>query len=55
MALATQVIACPTIREPDVPVVANIDARLHTDPDDWGGILSDADLTALVAYLKTLK
>lgn len=33
-------IAEATIREPDVPVVANIDARLHTDPDDWGGILS---------------
>src|SRR5687767_3512378 len=32
-------IAEATLREPDVPVVANIDARLHTQPDDWGGIL----------------
>jgi [acyl-carrier-protein] S-malonyltransferase len=33
-------IAQATLREPDVPVAANIDARLHTDPDDWAGILA---------------
>jgi [acyl-carrier-protein] S-malonyltransferase len=33
-------IAQATLREPDIPVVANIDARHHTDPEDWGGILS---------------
>lgn len=46
-------IAEATIREPDVPVVANIDARLHTDPDDWGGILS-AQLCSPVRWRQTV-
>jgi [acyl-carrier-protein] S-malonyltransferase len=29
-----------TFRAPDVPVVANIDARTHTDPDEWVKLLS---------------
>jgi [acyl-carrier-protein] S-malonyltransferase len=29
-----------TFRAPDVPVVANIDARPHTDPDEWVKLLS---------------
>lgn len=47
-------IAEATIREPDVPVVANIDARLHTDPDDWGGILS-AQLCSPVRWRQSMQ
>jgi [acyl-carrier-protein] S-malonyltransferase len=47
-------IAAATIREPDVPVVANIDARLHTDPDDWGGILS-AQLCSPVRWRQSVQ
>src|SRR3954451_21698183 len=43
-----------TLREPDVPVVANIDARLHTDPDDWGGILS-AQLCSPVRWRQSVQ
>src|SRR3954463_4228252 len=47
-------IAEATLREPDVPVVANIDARLHTDPDDWGGILS-AQLCSPVRWRQSMQ
>lgn len=47
-------IAQATIREPDVPVVANIDARRHTDPDDWGGILS-AQLCSPVRWRQSVQ
>jgi [acyl-carrier-protein] S-malonyltransferase len=47
-------IAEATLREPDVPVVANIDARLHTDPDDWGGILS-AQLCSPVRWRQSVQ
>src|SRR3954470_3741295 len=46
-------IAEATLREPDVPVVANIDARLHTDPEDWGGILS-AQLCSPVRWRQSM-
>jgi len=47
-------IAQATLREPDVPVVANIDARLHTDPDDWSGILS-AQLCSPVRWRQSVQ
>jgi [acyl-carrier-protein] S-malonyltransferase len=47
-------IAEATLREPDVPVVANIDARLHTDADDWGGILS-AQLCSPVRWRQSMQ
>jgi [acyl-carrier-protein] S-malonyltransferase len=47
-------IAEATLREPDVPVVANIDARLHTDPEDWGGILS-AQLCSPVRWRQSVQ
>jgi len=47
-------IAEATLREPDVPVAANIDARLHTDPDDWGGILS-AQLCSPVRWRQSVQ
>ncbi|HEX4906302.1 MAG TPA: ACP S-malonyltransferase [Acidimicrobiales bacterium] len=47
-------IAEATLREPDVPVVANIDARLHTDPEDWGGILS-AQLCSPVRWRQSMQ
>jgi [acyl-carrier-protein] S-malonyltransferase len=47
-------IAEATLREPDVPVVANIDARLHTDPADWGGILS-AQLCSPVRWRQSVQ
>lgn len=47
-------IAEATLREPDVPVVANIDARLHTDPEDWAGILS-AQLCSPVRWRQSMQ
>jgi [acyl-carrier-protein] S-malonyltransferase len=47
-------IAEATLREPDVPVVANIDARLHTDPDDWDDILS-AQLCSPVRWRQSVQ
>src|SRR4051812_36772491 len=47
-------IAEATLREPDVPIVANIDARLHTDPEDWGGILS-AQLCSPVRWRQSMQ
>jgi [acyl-carrier-protein] S-malonyltransferase len=47
-------IAEATLWSPDVPVVANIDARLHTDPDDWSGILS-AQLCSPVRWRQSVQ
>jgi [acyl-carrier-protein] S-malonyltransferase len=47
-------IAQATLRQPDVPVVANIDARLHTDPDDWAGLLS-AQLVSPVRWRQSVQ
>jgi len=47
-------IASATIRPPDVPVVANIDARPHTDPEEWGQLLS-AQLTSPVRWRQTIQ
>ena len=39
---------------PEVPVVANVDARVHTDPDEWPGLLS-AQLCSPVRWRQTLE
>ena len=46
-------VAHATLRLPDVPVVANIDARAHTDPDEWESLLS-AQLTSPVRWRQTV-
>lgn len=33
-------IAAADLRDPGVPVVANVDARTHTDADEWAGLLA---------------
>jgi [acyl-carrier-protein] S-malonyltransferase len=42
-----------TLRAPDVPVVANVDARPYTDPDEWVSLLS-AQLTSAVRWRQTV-
>ncbi len=42
-----------TVREPEVPVVANVDARVHSDPSEWSGLLS-AQLCSPVRWRQTL-
>jgi len=42
-----------TLRAPDVPVVANVDARPYTDPDEWTSLLS-AQLTSAVRWRQTV-
>jgi [acyl-carrier-protein] S-malonyltransferase len=39
---------------PEVPVVANVDARVHTDPAEWPGLLS-AQLCSPVRWRQTLE
>jgi [acyl-carrier-protein] S-malonyltransferase len=39
---------------PEVPVVANVDARIHTDPGEWSGLLS-AQLCSPVRWRQTLE
>jgi [acyl-carrier-protein] S-malonyltransferase len=46
-------IAQATLRAPDIPVAANIDARIHTDADDWAGILS-AQLVSPVRWRQSI-
>ena len=46
-------IAQATLRAPDIPVAANIDARIHTDADDWAGILS-AQLVSPVRWRQSV-
>jgi len=38
---------------PEVPVVANVDARVHTDPGEWSGLLS-AQLCSPVRWRQSL-
>ena len=47
-------VAEATLREPDVPVVANVDARPHTDPDEWGRLLS-AQLSSPVRWRQSVQ
>lgn len=47
-------IAQATLRDPDVPVVANIDARPHTDADEWTGLLS-AQLCSPVRWRQSVQ
>ncbi len=39
---------------PEVPVVANVDARVHTDPGEWSGLLS-AQLCSPVRWRQSLE
>ena len=39
---------------PEVPVVANVDARVHTDPAEWPGLLS-AQLCSPIRWRQTLE
>ena len=39
---------------PEVPVMANVDARVHTDPAEWPGLLS-AQLCSPVRWRQTLE
>ena len=39
---------------PEVPVVANVDARVHDDPAEWPGLLS-AQLCSPVRWRQTLE
>ncbi len=41
-------------RAPEVPMVANVDARVHGDPADWPGLLS-AQLCSPVRWRQTLE
>ena len=43
-----------TFHSPEVPVVANVDARVHTDPADWPGLLS-AQLCSPVRWRQSLE
>jgi [acyl-carrier-protein] S-malonyltransferase len=43
-----------TFHTPEVPVVANVDARVHGDPADWPGLLS-AQLCSPVRWRQTLE
>ncbi len=47
-------IAEATLRNPDVAVVANIDARLHADADEWAGLLS-AQLCSPVRWRQSVQ
>ena len=43
-----------TFHSPEVPVVANVDARVHTDPSEWPGLLS-AQLCSPVRWKQSLE
>ena len=47
-------LADTTFVAPEVDVVANVDARVHADPDDWPGLLS-AQLCSPVRWRQTLE
>jgi [acyl-carrier-protein] S-malonyltransferase len=47
-------VAGATLRRPDVPVVANIDARPHEDPEDWSRLLS-AQLCSPVRWRQSVQ
>lgn len=42
------------VATPEIPVVANVDARVHGDPDEWPGLLS-AGLCSPVRWRQTLE
>lgn len=46
-------LAAATFCEPEVPVVANVDARPHRDPEEWRALLS-AQLCSPVRWRQTL-
>ena len=46
-------IAATEIREPDLPVVANVDAAVHANAADWGTLLAD-QLCSPVRWRQTL-
>jgi [acyl-carrier-protein] S-malonyltransferase len=48
-----ETLAAVEFRSPDVPVFANVDAREHTDPAEWPGLLS-AQLCSPVRWRQTL-
>src|ERR1019366_10479339 len=41
-------------RSPEIPVVANVDARIHSDPAEWPGLLS-AQLCSPVRWRQSLE
>jgi [acyl-carrier-protein] S-malonyltransferase len=41
------------LRDPDLPVIANVDARAHTTADEWGALLA-AQLCSPVRWRQTL-
>jgi [acyl-carrier-protein] S-malonyltransferase len=43
-----------TFHSPEVPVVANVDARVHTDPAEWPGLLS-SQLCSPVRWRQSLE
>ncbi len=43
-----------TFHSPEVPVVANVDARVHTDPTEWPGLLS-SQLCSPVRWRQSLE
>ncbi|MDA8291708.1 MAG: ACP S-malonyltransferase [Actinomycetota bacterium] len=47
-------LAAATFREPDPGVVANVDARLHTEPSEWPSLLS-AQLCSPVRWRQSLE
>ncbi len=47
-------VAAVTFREPDPAVIANVDARAHTDPDEWPRLLS-AQLSSPVRWRQTIE
>jgi len=49
-----QTLEAVTFHSPEVPVVANVDARVHTDPGDWPGLLS-AQLCSPVRWRQSLE
>ncbi|HUY05763.1 MAG TPA: ACP S-malonyltransferase [Acidimicrobiales bacterium] len=52
--LLRKALAGVSFREPDPPVVANVDARIHEDPDEWPGLLS-AQLCSPVRWHQSLQ
>ena len=49
-----QTLEAVTFHSPEVPVVANVDARVHTDPGEWPGLLS-AQLCSPVRWRQSLE
>jgi [acyl-carrier-protein] S-malonyltransferase len=47
-------LAAVEFHSPEVPVVANVDARVHTDPAEWPGLLS-SQLCSPVRWRQTLE